>query len=175
MVEKARGGDPDAFREIVEYYEWAVYTFSYRWLHSPEDAQEVAQDTFLRAYRGLSNYRHEGKLSTWLFQIALNLCRDRRRSPRLTPPPSVPLESSSNLLCNCHSPDQEATWKSDLTKLTEGLEALPRRLREPLILCGVQGLSHDEASSVLKCSPRAIEGRVYRARQRLGQWWEQHR
>ncbi|MEZ5326928.1 MAG: RNA polymerase sigma factor [Verrucomicrobiales bacterium] len=172
LVRSAQSGDPEAFREIVEFYQGMVYGFCYRWLHSPEDAQEICQDTFVRAHGALTGYAHRGKLSTWLYQIALNLCRDRARSPRFASPLSVPLESCPDLACGERTPDDAAVWNGDMLRLGQGLEALPRRLREPLVLCGIEGLSHEEASAVLNCSPRAIEGRVYRGRQRLARWWE---
>ncbi|MCB1096930.1 MAG: RNA polymerase sigma factor [Verrucomicrobiae bacterium] len=175
LVRSAQSGDPEAFREIVEFYQGTVYAFCFRWLRSPEDAQEVCQDAFVRAYGALSGYAHRGKLSTWLYQIALNLCRDRARSPRFSWSKTVPLEFCQDIASGARAPDDAAVWNGDLKRLDQGLEALPRRLREPLILCGIEGLSHDEASAVLNCSPRAIEGRVYRARQRLAKWWENHR
>ncbi|MEZ5300477.1 MAG: RNA polymerase sigma factor [Verrucomicrobiales bacterium] len=172
LVGAARGGDPGAYRQIVEFYQGAVFAFCYRWLRSPEDAREACQDTFIRAHAALPKYKHGGKLTTWLYQIALNLCRDRARSPRLSQPPGLPLEACPDLACGSRPPDAAAAWNGDLGRLERGLGDLPRRLREAIILCGIEGLSHEEAAAVMKCSPRAVEGRLYRARQRLLRWWQ---
>src|SRR6056297_3299213 len=80
LIDRAVAGDEEAFILLVEKHQEKVFRFCCQWLSSPEDAGEVAQDTFVRAYLAIGRYQARGKFSTWLFQIALNLCRDRLKS-----------------------------------------------------------------------------------------------
>ena len=83
----------------------------------------------------------------------------------------VALEAQ-DLPCHGPAPDEAAMRDTDLAKLDRGLHALPEKFRAVLVLSCLDGLSHAECAAILKCSERAIEGRLYRARQRLGEWWE---
>ena len=175
-IEASRNGSHDAFRELVNHHKDQVYRFCLRWALSAEDAEEVCQDTFVRAYHALGRYRPQGKFSTWLYQIALNLSRDRARSKTgkmsgLTFP--ISKFSERDFPCRLPLPNESSVWSEDLRKLESGLNQLPTKLREPLVLNAIDGLSYDECAEILSCSPRAIEGRIYRARRSLQQWWEE--
>lgn len=172
-IRAAQAGDMRAFEWIVHQHEERLFTFCCRWLRCVQDAREVCQDTFVRAWQALPEFEGRARLSTWLYQIALNLCRDRAkaRSTRQrdatvtldaidTPPP-----------CPQHAPDMSAELQSELRKLHRGLALLPENLRLPLVLTALEGLSQEECAQVLRTSVRGVEGRVYRARQMLLQWW----
>lgn len=177
LVAAAQAGSQEAFRELVERHQHAVYHFCCRWLGNAEDAQEVCQDAFVRAWEALPRFRTQARFSTWLYQIALNLCRDRYKSKtgrqrRLT----QSLEHTEpGWACPRPAPDESAALTGDLDKLQQGIQALPDFLRSPLLLCCLEGLSHQECAQVLKCSPRAVEGRIYRARRELIAWWNRER
>jgi RNA polymerase sigma factor (sigma-70 family) len=168
LVQAAQGGCPDAFRSLVERHQQRVYHFCFHYLRDAGDAREACQDTFIRAHRALARYRQRARLSTWLFQIALNLCRDRLRA---RPRRLVALDDH-DAPCNRATPDEAAMRDTDLAKLDRGLNALPEKLRAVIVLSCLDGLSHGECADILKCSERAVEGRLYRARQRLAEWWE---
>lgn len=175
QIEASRNGSHDAYREIVDHHKDRVYRFCLRWASSTEDAEEICQDTFVRAYHALGSYRPQGKFSTWLYQIALNLSRDLARSKHgkmagLTIPISNIAETS--FPCRLPLPNESSEWSEDLKRLEAALNNLPTKLREPLVLNTIEGLSYEECAEVLSCSPRAIEGRIYRARRVLQQIWE---
>ena len=174
LVQRACEGDSVAFRLLVERHQGDVFRCCAHWLGSREDAQEVCQDVFVRAWQALPDYRHQGRLRAWLLRVALNLCRDRARSRsagqgRLT----VSLETDLlDPVCVGLRPDEASGWRGEMEKLAEGLRALPEALRLPLVLCAIEGLSQEECGDVLGLSIRAVEGRIRRARQALLLWWE---
>jgi RNA polymerase sigma factor (sigma-70 family) len=172
LVQAAQGGCPDAFRTLVERHQQRVYHFCFHYLRDAGDAREACQDTFLRAHAALARYRPRARLGTWLFQIALNLCRDRLRARPAARGRQLVALDAQDLPCQRPAPDEAAMRDTDLAKLDRGLNALPEKFRTVLVLSCLDGLSHAECAAILKCSERAIEGRLYRARQRLGGWWE---
>ncbi|WP_193213850.1 RNA polymerase sigma factor [Luteolibacter marinus] len=168
LVEAAQGGCPDAFRSLVERHQQRIYHFCFHYLRHACEAREACQDTFIRAHRALGSYRPRARFSTWLFRIALNLCRDRARRRR------VPTEAiDPELPCPRGAPDDSAMRDADLAKLDRGLAALPEKFRAVIVLSCLDGLSHAECAAVLKCSERSVEGRLYRARRKLAAWWEE--
>jgi RNA polymerase sigma-70 factor (ECF subfamily) len=172
LVLAAQAACPDAFRALVERHQQRVYHFCFHYLRDAGDAREACQDTFLRAHTALARYRHRARFSTWLFQIALNLCRDRLRSRPAARGRQLVALDAQDLPCQGPTPAEAAMRDTDLAKLDRGLAALPEKFRTVLVLSCLDGLSHAECAAILKCSERAIEGRLYRARQRLAEWWE---
>ncbi|RYD66220.1 MAG: RNA polymerase sigma factor [Verrucomicrobiaceae bacterium] len=172
LIEAARGGCSQSFRTLLERHQQRVYHFCFHHLRDAFDAREACQDTFIRAHGALRRYRRRAQFVTWLFQIALNLCRDRLRArPAARGRLIVPLDDFEPR-CQRATPDEASMRDTDLIKLERGLDSLPEKLREVLILSCLEGLSHGECAVILKCSERAIEGRLYRARQQLTAWWE---
>ena len=172
LVRLAQGGCPDAFRSLVERHQQRVYHFCYRNLRNADDAREACQDVFVRAHGALSRFKPKARVSTWLYQIALNLCRDRARAAgrKMDSSPLVAGEAS----CGGATPDEAGMLGADLATLDRGLAALPERFRNVLVMSCLDGLSHEECAAVLKCSERAVEGRLYRARRQLAEWWKRH-
>lgn len=173
----AQAGDMAAFEWIVQQHEERLFRFCCRWLRSIEDAREVCQDAFVRAWQALPEFEGRARLSTWLYQIALNLCRDRAKARSMRQREStVALEDVEHApICPQHGPDASAEWRSEMNKLERGLALLPEKFRVVLMLTAFEGLSQEECAEVLGCSVRAVEGRVYRARQMLLQWWNEER
>ena len=165
-IKAAQSGCDDAFRSLVERHQARIHRLCFHYLSNEDDAREACQDTFVRAHGALQRFVPRARFSTWLHQIALNLCRDRLRRKR----PTVPIDQF-DFPCGKAAPDEAAIREADLAKLERGLALLPARLREVIVLSCLEGLSHNECSAILKCSERAIEGRLYRARTRLSAWW----
>ncbi|MFN0077468.1 MAG: RNA polymerase sigma factor [Prosthecobacter sp.] len=174
-IRAAQAGDMAAFEWIVQQHEERLFGFCCRWLRCVEDAREVCQDAFVRAWQALPEFEGRARLSTWLYQIALNLCRDRAktRASRQRDNTTLLDEEDGGLFCPKQSPDATAEWRSEMQKLARGLAVLPEKLRVVLMLTTMEGLSHEECAEVLNCSVRGVEGRVYRARQLLMQWWDE--
>ncbi|OYW74573.1 MAG: hypothetical protein B7Z37_17085 [Verrucomicrobia bacterium 12-59-8] len=171
----AQAGDMAAFEWIVRRHEEKLFGFCCRWLRCVEDAREVCQDTFVRAWQALPEFEGRAKLSTWLYQIALNLCRDRAKSraSRQRDNTTTINDLEQPLTCPQNAPDASAEWQSEMQKLDRGLALLPEKLRTALMLSTMEGLSHEECAKVLNCSVRGTEGRIYRARQMLLRWWDE--
>lgn len=168
-IRAARAGDDDAFRFLVERHQQRVHRLCFHCLGNEEDAREACQDTFVRAYRALPRFAPRARLSTWLHRIALNLCRDRLRRRRHT----MPIDGLE-FPCRSARPDEAVMGAADLAKLTRGLAALPPRLYQVIVLSTLEGLSHAECAAIMKCSTRAVEGRLYRARRLLAEWWKRN-
>lgn len=178
FIVAAVGGDDEAFGRLVERYQDQIYYFCYQWLGDAEDAQEACQDTFVQAYQALGRYEKRGRFTTWLYRIALNQCRDRHKSRasrdrRNTSP--IDDENSRDLICSGPMPDQSSSNQEELKELRQRIGNLPEKLRTPIVLCCIEGLSQQEAAAVLKCSVRAVESRLRRARALLEDWWNENR
>jgi RNA polymerase sigma-70 factor (ECF subfamily) len=174
-IHAAQAGDMEAFEWIVRQHEERVSGFCSRWLRCAEDAREVCQDVFVRAWQALPEFEGRARLSTWLYQIALNLCRDRAkaRSTRQRDSTTVLDDVAEPLACPKPCPGTSAELRGDMEKLDRGLAALPEKLRAALILVVMEGLNQKECAEVLNCSVRGVEGRVHRARQMLLEWWNE--
>lgn len=172
-ISQAAGGDLASFQKIIEFHQDSVFQFCLRLLGCREDAAEACQDVFIRAYKVLPRYRHEARLSTWLFQIALNRCRDFRKKAsskfalRCEPLNAVAGDAASQAL----HPDLRAEWADEMKLLENGLQALAAKHREVIVLACIEARSHAECSEILECSERAVEGRLHRARAELSSWW----
>jgi RNA polymerase sigma-70 factor (ECF subfamily) len=176
-IRAAQAGDMAAFEWIVRQHEDRLYGFCCRWLRCVEDAREVCQDAFVRAWQALPEFEGRAKLSTWLYQIALNLCRDRAKTRAARQRDStIALEDVEQPpLCPQQTPAASAELNSEMQKLERGLAVLPEKLRAVLMLTTMEGLSHEECAQVMNCSVRGVEGRVYRARQMLLEWWDEEK
>ena len=172
-VRAAQAGDMVAFEWIVQQYESRLMSFCFRWLRCGEDAREVCQDAFVHAWRALPEFESRARLSSWLYKIALNLCRDRAKTRAAKQQAKTfPLDQLNHIpACSQVSPDMSAEWTSEMEKLDRGLASLPENLRSVLMLITLEGLSQTECAEVLNCSIRGVEGRLYRARQMLLAWW----
>jgi len=176
-IRAAQAGDMAAFEWIVQQHEERLFGFCCRWLRCMEDAREVCQDAFVRAWQALPEFEGRAKLSTWLYQIALNLCRDRAKTRAARQRDStIALEDVEQPpLCPQQTPSASAELNSEMQKLERGLAVMTEKLRAVLMLTTMEGLSHEECAQVMNCSTRGVEGRVYRARQMLLKWWDEER
>lgn len=174
-VRAAQAGDVAAFEWLVRQHEERLFGFCCRWLRCMEDAREVCQDAFVRAWQALPEFEGRAKFSTWLYQIALNLCRDRAKTRATRQREStIALDAMVQVpLCPQQAPDASAEWRGEIQKLERGLAVLPEKLRAALMLTTMEGLSQTECAQVLNCSVRGVEGRVHRARQMLLEWWNE--
>lgn len=171
LIKAAGDGDHEAFAELVSRYQDRIFQACVRLLKCRQEAEEACQDVFVRAFHALPRFRARAKFSTWLYQIALNRCRDSwKRS-------SQKLRQRSHSLNESHEfiperPTHATAWNEEVQKLARGLESLSDKHREVLILIALEDLGHAECARILKCSERAVEGRLRRARKALARWWQ---
>jgi RNA polymerase sigma-70 factor (ECF subfamily) len=158
-------GDPRPFRALVARYRDQVINTAYRFLGNPRDAEDVAQEAFIKVYRGLPNFRATSSFSTWLYRITVNTCknelRHRSRRPTLLEPD---LESLGILLPTVPSAERAVIAHEQGDAVQDTLNRLSATYREALILRDIQGLSYREIATVLGIALSATKMRVRRAR-----------
>jgi RNA polymerase sigma-70 factor (ECF subfamily) len=158
LVRAAQDGEVDAFEELVRRYQTPVYRVAFRMLGSRADAQDAAQETFVRAWRALPRFRRDSTISTWLYRIVTRRCLDRLAARRVTDTlDEVEIEAGSD-------PAQAAEQRERLRAVTRAIAALPAEQRAALVLREFEGLSYQEVAEVLGTSLPAIKGRIHRAR-----------
>lgn len=164
-IARAADGDNAAFARLVDRHLGRVHGLAYRALGSVAEAEDVAQDTFLRAWRQLPAWRPgEALFSTWLHRVALNLANDRLRRRR----EQVSIDDVE-LHSNAPQPEHQLAEQQREIRLRAALQALPGRQRDALLLCHYEGLSNAEAAATLEVSVEALESLLSRARRQLRQ------
>ncbi len=170
LIEAAKTGDQEAFRQIVERYQGAVYNLAYRMLGTPEEAEDAAQEIFVRIYRQLGRYDMERKFSTWTLAVATNYCIDQLRRRRLQ---LVPLE---NIIpwakARDSGPEGEALSRESRDEMQKVLIRLPEKYRAPLVLRYWEDLSCAEIADVLGIPEGTVKTQIHRARKQLGKMLE---
>lgn len=157
------------FEALVVALQGPVYRFAYRWCGNAQDAEEIAQDAFVRAYRALQGYAPERiadlALRPWMLAIALNVARNRVRGKRL---PLDPLDTAEGLIDDAsEAPDRFSERQETSAQLEDALLALPPRYRGPVILRHVLGLSYDEIGAALEQPAGTAKSNVHRGIQLL--------
>lgn len=167
---KAQQGDAQAFSKLVEAYQVPVYNLCYRMLSNSEDAEDAAQETFLRAYKAIKRYDPQRKFSTWLLSIASNYCIDRYRRRRL---PSTPIESMPQGELPDGAPSIESTVARHETQgeIQVLLEVLNPHDRAAVIMRYWYEYSYEEIAEELDLSISAVKSRLHRARRALAAEW----
>ena len=170
LIEAAKSGDQEAFRHIVERYQGAVYNLAYRMLGTPEEAEDAAQEIFVRIYRQLGRYDPERKFSTWTLAIATNFCIDQLRRRRMQ---LVPLETIIPWARTRDSgPEGEALSSESRDEMQRLLKRLPEKYRAPLVLRYWEDLSCAEIAEILDVPEGTIKTQIHRARKQLGKMLE---
>ncbi len=164
QIRKAACGDRRAQAALVHRHMPGLYAFALRILLSREEAEDVTQETFLRAWKVLPDWQPRAKFSTWLYRVALNLSRDRLRKHRETLMPELPELSDTGL-----RPDQALEQIQAVGALGAAISALPQRQRAALQLCAIEGRSQQDAAEILEISVDALESLLARARRSLRQ------
>ncbi len=166
LVERSRNGDLEAFNQIVRRYQLRVYNLAARILGDRTAAEDVAQDTFVSAYKALARFRG-GSLRAWLLRIASNLCYDRLRSAKRRPEQSLDeaMESPGfHVPSRDPSPEQQAISRELHDHVQRAILGLPFDQRNTIMLVDVQGLSYEEAAEAMDVSMGTVKSRLSRAR-----------
>ena len=165
LIQRARAGDRAAFSELVRIHRDAVYRFAARWLADPDLALDVAQDVFVRAFKGLKNYRGDGRFRSWLFTITLNQTRSaaRRRNRR----GEVQLELISQIPDLRTSPDANTLHAESLARAAAQLADLPEKQRGAVTLRIYEGLSFKEIGEIIGCSEGSARVNYHHGIQKL--------
>jgi RNA polymerase sigma-70 factor (ECF subfamily) len=166
LVARSRGGDLDSFNQLVLRWERPIYALAYRVIGREEDARDVCQETFLRAFRALGGFKGQAKFSSWLYRITLNLCRDwirrQRRAPVVQAPEGVDLAD----LAVAEQVDVETVEDLVSRRLLgqavgKAMAGLPDDQRTAIVLKEYHGLTFQEIADLLDCPLSTVKTRLY--------------
>lgn len=170
-LEQARKGDKTAFGKLIEAYQAPVYNLAYRMLNNSGEAEEAAQEAFIRAYTRLHTYNPKHKFSTWMLSITSNYCIDLIRKRRalllsidepLPPHPALMSEKSAG-------PESQLVMNEQQEMVQALLQELPEDYREAVVLRYWYELSYDEIATTMDTTVSAVKSRLFRARKQLAE------
>lgn len=167
LVRKSQNDDERAFGELVSRYESKVYSLALKMLRNPEDAEDVLQDTFLRAYRGIKSFKGNSTFSTWVYRITANsaLMRLRKRQlPTVSIDDADEREAPINIADWAPGPVEQMLNQETQAAMTEAIDALPPEFRQVFVLRDIEELSNAEVAEILDLSVAAVKSRLHRAR-----------
>ena len=165
LVARSIRGDADSFNELILRWERPIYALAYRTIGREEDARDVCQETFLRAFRALPGFRGQAKFSSWLYRIALNLCRDWVRRERRAPVVQPPADTDLMELAAAAEPSEsieELVARKDLAQAVErAMAVLPEEQRTAIVLKEYHGLTFQEIADLVGCPLSTVKTRLY--------------
>jgi RNA polymerase sigma-70 factor, ECF subfamily len=178
LIERVRDGDPSAFEEIMAHYKARIFSMTRHLLGNHQDAEEVTQDAFIRALRGLGRFRGDSSFSTWLYRIAINCARNRhsywsRRKRDSTLSFDAPLRAEGAATlgdvvpAEGGSPYDSVVTDDLLDRIREGMKLLSSDHRQILMLRNVDNVSYEEIAKILAISVGTVKSRIARARSDL--------
>lgn len=160
LVAAVQHGEKAAFDEIVERHRRAVYQVCYRFVNNHEDASDLAQETFVRAWKGLPNFKGESALSTWLYRIAVNVSLNRVSARR---PVTEPLDADRFVDTVGEAPGEGLFREERVKAVRRAIAELPQKQRAALILRAYHDMSHQEIADVLGSSVGAVKANFFHA------------
>lgn len=173
LVRRARDGDSRAFDLLVQKYQHKILHLIGRYVHDQASAQDVAQEAFIKAYRGLRNFRGDSAFYTWLYRIAINTAKNYLvTESRRTPTYEVNAEDAEHLdgesgLKEYATPERELLSEEIKSQIFKAMEALPEDLRSAIVLRELEGMSYEEIAQVMECPIGTVRSRIFRAREAI--------
>lgn len=175
LLQRFQNGDESAFREIVEQHKLSVLNLCYRFVGNKEDAEDIAQDVFIRILKAAPRYKPEASLSTWIYRITVNVCLNFQRRKKILNFFSLNHEYESGQTAGDRLPEliSEDQPDSDLEKqelqqlVQDAIQSLPENQQTVILLHRFEGLSYQEIADVLDTTVSAVESRLHRAKLNL--------
>ena len=173
LVTRAKAGDDEAFAQLMRDNEKRIYNLTLRMTGNPDDAMDLAQETFLNAWRGLNFFKGDSAFSTWVYRLASNACIDhlRRKKRRQDISAPMPVDEEDNSQPDIpderFQPEQELERRELQRAVAQGLEQLSDEHRQVLVMREINGLSYQEIADVLDLEAGTVKSRIARARNSL--------
>ncbi len=173
IIESCLLGNTQVFSQLIDNYKNMVYNLAYRMSNSSQEAEDISQEAFLRAYQSLAHFNPSYKFSTWLYQITLNIIRDKYKKKEIdhvsldTPVETDDSEFYHQTADLTNNPEQIITRQEDAQAIQQAINSLPLKYREVIVLRHLQDLSYIEISNILKLPSGTVKIRLYRAREQL--------
>jgi RNA polymerase sigma-70 factor (ECF subfamily) len=165
LVALSMGGDTESFNQLILRWEKPIYALAYRVIGREEDARDVCQETFLRAFRALPGFKGQAKFSSWLYRIALNLCRDwirrQRRAPVMQVPEGVELVDLASERGPAESIEDLVSRRQLSGIVAEAMALLPEEQRTAIILKEFHGMTFQEIADLQRCPLSTVKTRLY--------------
>ena len=173
IVRRVLAGEADAFEAIVDEYQKTVYNLALKMTGNPEDAQDMSQEAFIKAFSSLGSFRGDSKFSVWLYRIVSNVCLDFIRSRSRKPTSSLNVKDADGEYTELeiadvrHMPEDELQRRLTREAVQQGLDRLPADQRQILLLREIEGLSYDEIGDILSLESGTVKSRIFRARKKF--------
>ncbi len=173
LVRRVQAGDRRAFDALVRKYQQKILQLIMRYVHDPEAAQDVAQEAFIKAYRGLKGFRGDSAFYTWLYRIAINAAKNYLASKARKVPDSDVETSDAELMEGADSMRDQGTPERELLSdeikrtVLRAVEELPEDLRTAITLREVEGMSYDQIAEAMGCPIGTVRSRIFRAREAI--------
>lgn len=173
IIESCLLGNTQIFSRLIDNYKNMVYNLAYRMNDNSQEAEDISQEAFLRAYQSLARFNPSYKFSTWLYQITLNIIRDRLKKKELNYVSlDSPIEKDDSEFYPqpadlTNNPEQIMAQRENLQAIQHAILSLPLKYREVIVLRHLQDLSYIEMSNILKLPAGTVKVRLYRAREQL--------
>jgi RNA polymerase sigma-70 factor (ECF subfamily) len=173
LIDSFKAGSKKAFEKIVKKYESRIFTFGLKMCGQLQDAEDIAQETFLSALRYLEGFREETKLRNWLFKIAARACIRKRRKKKCEPDREISLESlvhgdgpnARHEIPDWSEDPSDRVLRAELRQVIDGaIQSLPHKYRLVFSLRDIEGFSTQETAEILDISPQSVKTRLHRAR-----------
>ncbi len=178
LVARSVGGDVDSFNQLILRWERPIYALAYRVIGREEEARDVSQEAFLRAYRGLPGFKGQAKFSSWLYRITLNLCRDWIRKQRRQPVSQLPEDADIDEMAASSGPVEsieDLVARRELTAVVEeAMSRLPEEQRTAIILKEYHGMTFQEIADLQGCPLSTVKTRLYQGLSVLRRELEEH-
>lgn len=173
LVRRVQAGDKSAFDVLVLKYQQKVISLVMRYVHDPHIAMDVSQESFIKAYRGLKNFRGDSAFYTWLYRISINTAKNYLVSKnRRMPDDDIDAQEAEQYeggakLRDISTPEREALSDEIQVTVQNAIEALPDDLRIAITLRELEGLSYEEISDAMECPIGTVRSRIFRARESI--------
>ena len=163
LISRTLNGDPGALELLISRHYMPVYRVAYRYCGIKEDAEDIAQEVFIKLARSMSEFKGESSFTTWLYRIAVNAARDHHRSNTVKKAYEASYLEEQELLAGSSGQDNPVSAGQVYT----AIDKLPAKHKDAVLLVLAEGLSHKEAAEVLNCAETTVSWRIFQARRRL--------